>query len=135
QRRDEPGRRLVLPRPEGCRRGDQGLRRVLARRRGRAVGTTAERRASLPAAPPRLDRRVPGTLERSARGGLDMRRHFAAFLLSVLASGCATERSWVYKANAYGAPPARNTQKVVVLPFQDARNNVNSNMVLMYLIP
>src|SRR5262245_42713754 len=64
-----------------------------------------------------------------------MRRHFAAFLLVVLASGCATERSWVYKANAYGAPPATNTQKVVVLPFQDARNNINSNMVLMYLIP
>ena len=64
-----------------------------------------------------------------------MHRHLAAFLLVLLATSCATQRSWVYKPNAYSAPAAMTKQKLVVTPFQDGRTNINSNKILLYLIP
>jgi hypothetical protein len=58
-----------------------------------------------------------------------------AVLLSMMIAGCATQRSWVYKTNPYAAPSAARKQKVVVLPFQDARKNENTNLIPLYLIP
>lgn len=64
-----------------------------------------------------------------------MQRHLGAFLLVLLATSCATQRSWVYKTNTYSAPAATTKRKAVVTPFEDARTNINRNMILMYLIP
>jgi hypothetical protein len=64
-----------------------------------------------------------------------MIRRTLAILLSLTVIGCATQRSWVYKANPYTAPATPQKQKVVVLPFQDSRKNENTNLIGLYLIP
>jgi len=53
----------------------------------------------------------------------------------ILCSGCASQKSWVYRANTY--PPAATVteKKIAVLPFDDARNNENHDMWGIYLIP
>jgi hypothetical protein len=53
----------------------------------------------------------------------------------VVLVGCATERSWVYTPNHYANSNASSNNKIVVLPFNDARQNENSNHILMYAIP
>jgi hypothetical protein len=52
-----------------------------------------------------------------------------------LTTGCANQKTWVYHANAYPAAAVSTGQKVVVLPFEDARTNMNSDMWGVYLIP
>lgn len=64
-----------------------------------------------------------------------MKRTVLPVLLVTLLVGCATQRSWVYKANSYGTPAGARKEKVVVLPFNDARENVNRNLIPLYLIP
>ncbi|SPD74783.1 conserved exported hypothetical protein [uncultured Desulfobacterium sp.] len=65
-----------------------------------------------------------------------MRRYAVLILFALfLASGCATQKSWVYSANSYGEASNQINKSVVVLPFQDARPNINSNYWAMYLIP
>lgn len=56
-------------------------------------------------------------------------------LVIALTAGCASQKTWVYHANSY-PPAAMNTgKKVVVLPFEDARENVNHNLSGLYAIP
>ena len=64
-------------------------------------------------------------------------KKYAILLLFVLllASGCATQKSWVYSANSYGEASNPLNKSVAILPFQDARTNKNSNYTLMYMIP
>jgi hypothetical protein len=59
------------------------------------------------------------------------------FLLipSVFLTACAQQKAWVYKSNSFdfAMPAARRT--AVVLPFQDQRENRNSNAYACYMIP
>ena len=58
---------------------------------------------------------------------------FVAILL--ITGGCHSTRSWVYSPNSYEKPLTVSEKTAVVLPFNDARKNENSNLALMYLIP
>ena len=52
-----------------------------------------------------------------------------------LTAGCSSQKTWVYHANSY-PPAAMNTgKKVAVLPFEDARMNINHNLLGLYVIP
>lgn len=52
-----------------------------------------------------------------------------------LLNGCASQRSWTYKAEPYvKATPILN-KSVAIPPFSDQRENENSNFAMMYLIP
>jgi hypothetical protein len=62
------------------------------------------------------------------------RRLMMCSLVGLLLSGCATQKTWVYRANAYAAATTP-AGKAVVLPYRDARQNQNTNMIMMYLIP
>lgn len=56
-------------------------------------------------------------------------------LVVALTAGCASQKTWVYHPNSY-TPAATNTGKTVaVLPFEDARSNVNHNMWAMSMVP
>ncbi|MBA3037711.1 MAG: hypothetical protein FP814_14615 [Desulfobacterium sp.] len=57
------------------------------------------------------------------------------FVALLFASGCATQKSWVYSPNSYSDISTTITKSVVVLPFQDTRPNTNSNYVALYMIP
>jgi hypothetical protein len=59
----------------------------------------------------------------------------AVVVAAALCTGCASQKTWVYKSNAYAAAPRAGNQKAVVLPYRDARPNENTNMILMYMIP
>jgi hypothetical protein len=56
-------------------------------------------------------------------------------LLTLLTAGCSSQKSWVYRANSFGAPAVTSEKKVAVLPFADVRENVNNNFWAMYMIP
>ncbi len=56
-------------------------------------------------------------------------------LIATVSTGCATQKSWVYKANQYSYPTAKTKKTAVVLPFKDQRNNENVNHIALYLIP
>ncbi len=59
-----------------------------------------------------------------------------AGLLMVMATGCATQKSWVYRSGSYADRPSVPMQKsVAVLPFDDGRENANKNRLAIYLIP
>lgn len=65
-----------------------------------------------------------------------MKKYAILLLVALLlTSGCATQKSWVYSANSYGEVSNPINKSVVILPFQDARPNINSNYAAMYLIP
>lgn len=56
-------------------------------------------------------------------------------LLVALSSGCATQKSWVYRPSRYSQPLTVSTNTIVVLPFEDHRSDVNKNKIALYLIP
>jgi len=56
-------------------------------------------------------------------------------LLVVLTSGCATQKSWVYKPSRYTPPAIVSTNTLVVLPFEDHRSDINNNKIMLYMIP
>jgi hypothetical protein len=66
-------------------------------------------------------------------------KKFAVFsvILAILfvTGGCSSTRTWVYNANSYDKPQTVSEKTAVVLPFNDARENENSNFFAMYLIP
>jgi hypothetical protein len=49
--------------------------------------------------------------------------------------GCATARDWKYTPEPRQAIEATAKASVAVLPFEDLRENVNRNRVMLYLIP
>jgi hypothetical protein len=56
-------------------------------------------------------------------------------IIGLLASGCASEKAWVYHANSYAVLDNQSSNTVSVLPFDDARESENDNMVGIYAIP
>jgi hypothetical protein len=53
----------------------------------------------------------------------------------LIGSGCASQKTWVYRSNAY-TPVNQGTGKTIaVLAYEDGRENKNSNLVGLYLIP
>ena len=52
-----------------------------------------------------------------------------------LLCGCATQRAWVYAPTLPPVPGGPRPERTVVLPFRDARQNVNNNRLGLYLIP
>lgn len=57
------------------------------------------------------------------------------FTFLILLFGCASQKSWVYKTNEYQSNSLFSPQRVVVLPFNDARNNLNSGGLGLGYIP
>jgi len=69
-----------------------------------------------------------------------MKKYFSIVLLvGLFTCSCATQKSWVkswvYSSNKYNYAPVLQNKSAVILPFKDSRENINKNMVLMYLIP
>ncbi len=63
---------------------------------------------------------------------------FAAGLcvIAMLGSGCATQKTWVYRANSYPMYTSQSTNGIaVVRAFEDSRSPDNDNLVGLYLIP
>lgn len=57
-------------------------------------------------------------------------------VLMTIASGCATQKTWVYRSGSYSTRPSATMAKsVVVLPFDDTRENLNKNRIGFYAIP
>lgn len=56
-------------------------------------------------------------------------------LMLLAATGCSTQKAWVYHANSYPPPTTGTGEKVVVLPYEDGRENANKNMWGMYMVP
>jgi len=59
----------------------------------------------------------------------------AGILVLALVYGCATQHAWVYAPTLQRLPGRARPERAVVLPFRDARQNVNSNRLALYLIP
>jgi len=69
-----------------------------------------------------------------------MKKYFSVVLLvGLFTCSCATQKSWVkswvYSSNKYNYAPVLQNKSAVILPFKDSRENINKNMVMMYLIP
>jgi hypothetical protein len=62
------------------------------------------------------------------------RRVAVCLLLGAFASSCARQQVWEYHANAY-APATASAGKAVVLPYRDARQADNWDLIGLYLIP
>lgn len=60
---------------------------------------------------------------------------FSLVIFLVLISGCASQRSWVYRPNIYCQGPTICSKTAVVLPFIDERKNINKNRIALNLIP
>jgi len=56
-------------------------------------------------------------------------------LFSMFISGCASQKTWVYKPNTYSQLSAFSKKTAVILPFSDQRKNTNKNRVALYMIP
>jgi hypothetical protein len=56
-------------------------------------------------------------------------------LVLALASGCASQKTWVYRSNTYPPPASCTGKKIAVLAYEDGRENKNNNLWGMYLIP
>lgn len=56
-------------------------------------------------------------------------------LLLAMTTGCATQKAWVYKPSKYEPPQSAPSKTVAVLPFEDQRDDVNSNKLMLYMIP
>ncbi len=56
-------------------------------------------------------------------------------ILLVTSLGCATQKSWSYRAESISTSPVLVNKSVSVPPFMDTRVNENRNRVLMYAIP
>ena len=50
-------------------------------------------------------------------------------------AGCATQRAWTYKAEPPATTAPMISKSVAVSQLSDGRENVNKNMLMMYLIP
>jgi hypothetical protein len=59
----------------------------------------------------------------------------ATALSMLLAAGCASQKSWVYAPSPFQDKQSLSSKKAVVQPFDDLRENINSNLVMLYLIP
>lgn len=58
-----------------------------------------------------------------------------SIIISLMLGGCANQRAWTYKAEPYvQAKPILN-KSVAVPPLSDQRENANSNLMMIYLIP
>ena len=65
-----------------------------------------------------------------------MKKYFSIVLLvGLFTCSCATQKSWVYSTNNYNYAPVLSNKSAVILPFKDRRENINKNMIMMYLIP
>jgi len=70
-----------------------------------------------------------------------MHRRFRALAITACAvaslalSGCATQKTWSYAPEPRIASEPSIDMAVAVPPFEDRRQNVNKNMLLMYMIP
>jgi curli biogenesis system outer membrane secretion channel CsgG len=60
---------------------------------------------------------------------------FITMLMMLIMAGCATQRAWTYKAEPPVTTAPMINKSVSVSPLLDGRENVNKNMVMMYLIP
>ncbi len=49
--------------------------------------------------------------------------------------GCAPSKTWVYKPEPFQDVPALSAKKAIVLPFEDMRENLNSNEYFACLVP
>lgn len=58
-----------------------------------------------------------------------------ALLFSMLVSGCASQRTWVYKPNMYDKASVLADKTAVILPFSDQREDINKNRLGLYIIP
>jgi len=57
-------------------------------------------------------------------------------VLVMLGGGCATQKTWVYRANSYPMFAAQSTNgTAVVRAFEDSRSPDNDNLFMLYLIP
>jgi hypothetical protein len=50
-------------------------------------------------------------------------------------TGCTPQRAWVYHSNSYPAAVTGTGKTVAVLAFEDARENKNTSLYGMYLVP
>lgn len=65
-----------------------------------------------------------------------MRKVLTALILStLLIMGCQSQKAWVYAPNQFQDKQALSSKKAVVQPFDDLRENNNSNNIRFYLIP
>jgi hypothetical protein len=53
----------------------------------------------------------------------------------LMMAGCVTQRAWTYKAEPPVNMKPMINKSVAVSPLTDGRENVNKNMIMMYLIP
>lgn len=66
-----------------------------------------------------------------------MKKPWVIMLLMILPMlvGCRTQMAWVYKPNTYAPSPPRTAKTAVVLPFDDARRNENSDSLFFWMFP
>jgi hypothetical protein len=55
-------------------------------------------------------------------------------IASIFATGCTTQRSWVYHSDAE-VSPRQSEKRVVVLPFEDRRKNENKDSLGWSIVP
>lgn len=59
----------------------------------------------------------------------------AIILSSLLITGCQSQKAWVYAPNQFQDKQPLNSKKAIVQPFDDLRENDNSNYIMLYMIP
>ena len=59
----------------------------------------------------------------------------ATALSMLLTAGCSSQKSWVYAPSPFQDKEPLRSKKAVVQPFDDLRENLNSNLMMLYLIP
>jgi hypothetical protein len=55
--------------------------------------------------------------------------------LALFNIGCASQKAWIYRTNNYSYSATQINKQIVVLPFKDLRENINSNKVVLSVIP
>lgn len=58
-----------------------------------------------------------------------------ACLAIAFTSGCASQKTWVYRSNSYTPATPGTGKTVAVLPYEDSRENKNHNLWALYAIP
>ena len=66
---------------------------------------------------------------------ITLRQTSLVILAIAFATGCSSQKTWVYHPNSYPPAAMSTGKKVVVLPFEDARPNENHNLYGLYVIP
>jgi hypothetical protein len=66
-----------------------------------------------------------------------MKMKLLLFLIAapLLFTGCASQKTWVYRANSYSLASSKTEKKVAILPFEDSRENKNENLWGISFIP